>query len=774
MLRSFAIALAGAAMSSMLLAVPAVAARPAQEAVQPAAQPAAVAPMERAVLEQSIARALADDLPAWGAIAKLPPETISTLAARLMPLSVARDPARTRDDALDQAVNQLVKSSTRHPLRSWLLGQTTRALDPLKKRYGSYTSYEDLVAGPIGLVGLSMAAETDWIEDRQRGGRPVPDWEAMQDKKSRLFSDYVTSVMKLPVAQGEGVQAIAEILDSVPVESRSDDPMIQLAGHERAARIYAESPGADPWLAQTWRGSVYLRAAQSARGTGTFDSVSAKQIKRMNAYLAKAAEHLKAAHQIAPHRPLPATSMMLVALYAGDESFGTVRSWYDLAAPVAPGDTRPIDQLINASMPRWGGTPRQMREVIALAASSTRYDTILPYYAFIAAQTLRRDISNGGSPFASADVAANVRKALLPYLTAPAPGVDLSKVRTALVLVARGQNDPAAAAEQFKVAGWSPQPRSDVWGVTGQELEDWAAIASSPVAKTVESSDAHLRAGRLSEALAAADEAAKSPQVVAGSPTARAIARRQAIINATLDLNAGKSIELIKPGSPGTLWRVADNTDCVAEDDGAMLLSRPRANAWVDLARPARLMCQVPVGTRFEVKLRVRFPDQDKSGQAMLALHYGDRAEQNMRDPEWLPSLLLRSSEVSFGGIGEGFGGPVGGAKSRPRLTIDPADPNAPMQVTFKFDTRRGRAWDGHGPETPKAISFSDSDVGADRGAAGQFLSFSGVAGPPLESGPIRIESVLIRKLRADESLPAPAPTKQPQPKIKLPSKIGT
>jgi hypothetical protein len=117
------------------------------------------------------------------------------------------------------------------------------------------------------------------------------------------------------------LETVDDTFDNAPVERKLE-----------FCKAVEASKDADPWMVNYLYGMYEVKAAWKARGGGFADTVTEAGWKGFYAHLAKARDHFVKAHTLHPEFPEPATSMIAVAMGAGDEINEKERDWFDKAA----------------------------------------------------------------------------------------------------------------------------------------------------------------------------------------------------------------------------------------------------------------------------------------------------------------------------------------------------------------------------------------------------------------------------------------------------------
>ncbi len=135
----------------------------------------------------------------------------------------------------------------------------------------------------------------------------------------------------------------------------------------------------DPWMKEMILGRHEIKLAWAARGEGYADTVTEQGWRGFYSHVAKARNHLLAAHALRPDYPEAATDMITVALAAGERSGDDEREWFDKAV-AAQLDYHPAySGYLWSLRPRWGGSFEQMYDFGVECLRTERFDTRIPW-----------------------------------------------------------------------------------------------------------------------------------------------------------------------------------------------------------------------------------------------------------------------------------------------------------------------------------------------------------------------------------------------------------
>lgn len=157
------------------------------------------------------------------------------------------------------------------------------------------------------------------------------------------------------------------------------------------SRRIEELGGGEPWLVQMLLGHDEYRRAWVDRGVGFADTVTPEGMQGFASHYAQAGAHLRAALELRPDFPEPYNFLIDIA---GAGQNPSPETDYDLfrRAVEAQIDYWPAYQsFVFHTLPRWGGTPGQLVDILQMVSSSPRFDTRLPQYALTIYKTVASD-----------------------------------------------------------------------------------------------------------------------------------------------------------------------------------------------------------------------------------------------------------------------------------------------------------------------------------------------------------------------------------------------
>lgn len=145
----------------------------------------------------------------------------------------------------------------------------------------------------------------------------------------------------------------------------------------RSAMVKAlqDRPGTNPWLLQMAMGTQALKDAWDVRGNAWASQVKSEAWPVFERGLEVARGHWEHAYNLHPGYPEAATNLITVAKAAGSPN---PRVWFDRAV-AGQFDFRPAyDLMIDALLPRWGGSHGEMLRFAHECLDTRRFDTCVP------------------------------------------------------------------------------------------------------------------------------------------------------------------------------------------------------------------------------------------------------------------------------------------------------------------------------------------------------------------------------------------------------------
>jgi hypothetical protein len=218
-------------------------------------------------------------------------------------------------------------------------------------------------------------------------------------------------LMKLDPSTAEGMRPVVEMhrlktccgkLDDTARRQAAEHTSSDLTAAGRAAQVaftdkLREMPDADPWVLNVLDGRLHIKLAWDSRGGGWANTVTDEGWRGFFDHLAKARDSLTAAYKLAPHLPEASIEMITVSMGAGEKLGEDQNTWFDRATAAQLDHDHAYATMLNALLPRWGGTYAQMFDLGRRGVMTGRYDTIAPWQFVRAVQRIVND-SGGNWP----------------------------------------------------------------------------------------------------------------------------------------------------------------------------------------------------------------------------------------------------------------------------------------------------------------------------------------------------------------------------------------
>ena len=332
-----------------------------------------------------------------------------------------------------------------------------------------------------------------------------------------------------------------------------------------------------------------------------------------------ARDHFEEAYRLDPTRPEAATEMIEIAMAGHARSGEDERFWFKRAVtaqidwPVAYGTMR------WALRPRWGGSYDAMYRFGLECMQSGRYDTDVPFQLIRALLDIAEDNEGSLDFWVTRDVQPVVNEVLTKLADRPEHTHRIVYYRTHAAGFAWATQRYEEASERIKaIAGSLDEDALAEMRLTGRRILDDVAIFTSPVAERVAEADEAFEWGRPAlaiEGYAAALAETAAPDVV--GPL------RDRLVTATIlrDFMSGEWVPLqFERGLPG--WRVRG---------GIWHASVPEAINGGPNSTGLRLICQAPVGARFELRGRINMKNLHylKSTNAAIYFRYRENRDRS-------------------------------------------------------------------------------------------------------------------------------------------------
>jgi len=398
----------------------------------------------------------------------------------------------------------------------------------------------------------------------------------------------------------------------------SNDALLAAA----AERFAKPDSGVDPWITAMVVGRDHVRRAWQARGTGFADAVTPQGWKGFGEHLAAAREHLTRAHELHPEWPEAASEMISVSVGEGSDE---ERLWFDRAVAAQFDHEPSYDRmLLQALLPRWGGSHEEMIEFGATCVASGRFDTNVPYYGYGAAVAVGKELTAVRDVMAMEGVYEDCVRVCRGYFpTAPTPEVErVWRSRLAVVHWAAGRHAEACKTLDELRDELAPQPLQE-FRVRAEDVIGESRLLGGPDGAAFAAAEALIENGRVEEALAAYRPLAAREGL---APAARRIvASRLTTLENAAALGRYEWVDL-QPPADLTGWRRVFGEWSV-EPDGTLV-------GTIDERGRAKLLCEAELGPDVELTAECDLIEKPTAKKlwfqvTFLLAHSADEDERN-------------------------------------------------------------------------------------------------------------------------------------------------
>lgn len=355
----------------------------------------------------------------------------------------------------------------------------------------------------------------------------------------------------------------------------------------------------DPWLLHMITGSYHVDRGWEGRGTGFAGNVRQEGWNIFAREMAKAREHLEAAHQLYPEFPEAATLMIKVAMggeHRGGEDF---RFWFEEAAK-AQFDYGPAYSAVRwALRPRWHGSIQAMLAFGAECAATKRYDTMVPINLSDIVDEVVAE-HDGDLSVYSPNIVEALREMAAGYIAEP----------TAVCWKKWYQSYGAAvlwrgarykdADEMIATIDGEPDPEACAkLRVTPSRLVGSSRVLAGPAAEQALEAERHASNERFS---AAYDAYSKLLATVKGDRIAETFVRARLLeFQWTQQFNKGEWVDLSPAANPAAWGSMQIQTGNWHDDGSGTLVCELEAPAW------ARMLESMSFGSRYELGVKLEF-----------------------------------------------------------------------------------------------------------------------------------------------------------------------
>jgi thiol-disulfide isomerase/thioredoxin len=403
--------------------------------------------------------------------------------------------------------------------------------------------------------------------------------------------------------------------------------------------------GVDPCTLHTVLGKYHIRVAWDVRGGGYARTVTDEGWVGFQHQMETARDHFEEAYRLDPSRPEAPTEMIVIAMAGHAREGDDERLWFERAIQAQIDWPRAFSNFMWALRPRWGGSHEAMYRFGLECMNSGRYDTDVPFQLIQALLEIAEDGDGSFDFWVLRDVYAVADEVLTSLAADPAHAHRAREFATLAAGIAWG-------TERYEEAGRAIETLGGSWDdtvlgemrVTRRRILDDVAVFTSPVAQQVVEADEALRWDR-------ADLAVERYQAALAATTDPVVISivHDRLVTATVcrDFQNGDWVPLtFERGLPG--WRIRG---------GAWHSSAPSTIKGGPKRDGLRLICQAPVGNRFELQGRIdmeKLMRRSKKTNAGIFFRYREYLDRS----DWQSFLIYNAEKRAW--IGYRFWKPKG------------------------------------------------------------------------------------------------------------------
>ena len=262
-------------------------------------------------------------------------------------------------------------------------------------------------------------------------------------------------------------------------------------------------PETDPWLFRMAWGKHNNDYAWLQRGTGWASSVKPEAMKEFGKAENDAGGNWEKAYALHPEYPEAATELISVANATGN---GNPRVWFDRAV-AAQFDWRPAYYaMVNALLPRWGGSHQAMLAFAKECLDTERFDTPVPVMYQEIVQTISekdRDATIWNDPAVWANL-QTYYEGELAYVTQHAPET-VKELRTIYFISAWRSGHQDIARQQLEAMGGDVDRHTldAQWGERAELVVGRIYATTGPRAEAMKQAEELFQGQQTDKALAA-------------------------------------------------------------------------------------------------------------------------------------------------------------------------------------------------------------------------------------------------------------------------------
>lgn len=196
--------------------------------------------------------------------------------------------------------------------------------------------------------------------------------------------DETVQMLSEPFSDGEQRAVLHELESDV-----GDGPFDLLRGNRaRLLRVMCDSTDCDPWVSHVLQGSYQIEQGWQSRGAGWASTVTEGGWQDFGQLLDQARIHLVEAWRLHPEFPEAALHLITTTKAIGGIEEESARFWFDQAVAAQMDVFGAHGNLLQALLPRWGGSHEEVMKFGLECLRTGRFDTPVPLNFYNAAWSI--------------------------------------------------------------------------------------------------------------------------------------------------------------------------------------------------------------------------------------------------------------------------------------------------------------------------------------------------------------------------------------------------
>ncbi len=344
-------------------------------------------------------------------------------------------------------------------------------------------------------------------------------------------------------------------------------------------------PDADPWIKDVATGRLHIALAWDSRGNGPANTVTEEGWKAFHFNLQEARDALTRAWKLHPELPEAPQEMIAVAMGDGKKLNEDKLDWFDHALKAQVDYLPAYNAMVQASLPRWGGSYDEIMKLADACVAKPRYDTLVPWQYAYAVRIIGEDMGKPWAPLAKKEIYEKCVEVADQYATrlGSPRGDSFRSFHAAAAMATQRFAEGRKVLEELRASGG--KPAHDIFASFGSDDPAWSigsiyALSGPDAASVREAFEMSKKPEGRKEALAKLRAAqAKAPKDDLSQPFYTATI---ATLDADLKLAAGEWSPLVR-GATLKDWLSAEG-EWVTDGHGAILGSNlsgePKSLIW--------------------------------------------------------------------------------------------------------------------------------------------------------------------------------------------------